>query len=431
MVKQKILGLDLGSNSIGWALLEGENGIPKGIIDAGCRIFNKAVKDGKTPTPKNAERRKKRLARRVTQRRARRKKRMQNYLIKLGLLPETLKNNPQPEIILNNLGNPYQLRAKALDKKLSKYEVGRILLHLVQRRGFLSSKKTLLGDMADDPDILAILQEEDPSFDSSEKNKEESKFKDDINKFKKAIHASGSRTLGEYLSRRGHHDCKRNRRREGGQLRTDRQMYRDELSLIWAEQCKYHDILNDKIKQEIEHIIFYQRPLKLKAGRQGNCSLEPRNKRARMGRLEVQKSRYLQDINHLKYRFSDESERISLNEAQRTRLIDLFERVLSPSFEEIRTTLKLPEGVTFNLDNGIKKLKGNTTAIKIRKILSDWDDWTEQKQYALVEDLITINKKSVLNRRLITHWNIPVKTAVKLCMIELEPWTRQAFFKSH
>lgn len=432
MVKQKILGLDLGSNSIGWALLEGEDGIPKGIIDAGCRIFNKAVED-KTPTPKNVERRKKRLARRVTQRRARRKKRMRNYLIKLGLLPETLKDSPQPEIILNNLGNPYQLRAKALDKKLRKYEVGRVFFHLVQRRGFLSSKKTLLGDMADDPDVLAILREEDPSFDASKKNKEESAFKDDINKFRKTIQASGSRTLGEYLSRRDHHDCKRNRRREGGQLRTDRQMYRDELSLIWAAQCKYHDILNDKVKQEIEHIIFYQRPLKLKAGRQGNCSLEPRKKRARMGRLEVQKFRYLQDINNLQYRFPGESEKISLNETQRTRVIDLFERVLEPSFAKIRTTLKLPKDIIFNLESDIifnlesdiKKLKGNTTAIKIRKILPEWDDWPVENQYALVEDLITINKKSVLRKRLMSdkdeHWNLPFKTAVKLCLIELEP----------
>ena len=48
-----ILGLDLGSNSLGWALLSaGPDGQPGGIIDTGVRIFPKAVED-KTPTPKN------------------------------------------------------------------------------------------------------------------------------------------------------------------------------------------------------------------------------------------------------------------------------------------------------------------------------------------------------------------------------------------
>ena len=75
-----ILGLDLGSNSIGWALLKATAGKPTGLIDLGSRIFNKAVED-KTPTPKNQKRRNSRLARRVVQRRARRKQRMLNYLV--------------------------------------------------------------------------------------------------------------------------------------------------------------------------------------------------------------------------------------------------------------------------------------------------------------------------------------------------------------
>ena len=54
--KRKVLGLDLGSNSIGWALLEEVDKRPQSIIDLGCRIFTKAVED-KTPTPKNVSRR--------------------------------------------------------------------------------------------------------------------------------------------------------------------------------------------------------------------------------------------------------------------------------------------------------------------------------------------------------------------------------------
>ena len=74
---KKILGLDLGSNSVGWALLEQKDGKVSKIIDIGSRIFNKAVEE-KVPTPKNQKRRDMRLGRRVLQRRARRKQKMLN-----------------------------------------------------------------------------------------------------------------------------------------------------------------------------------------------------------------------------------------------------------------------------------------------------------------------------------------------------------------
>ncbi|MBC6429051.1 MAG: hypothetical protein GDA55_07500 [Cellvibrionales bacterium] len=50
-MSKKILGLDLGSNSLGWALLSADDKErPNGLIDMGVRIFPKAVED-KTPTP--------------------------------------------------------------------------------------------------------------------------------------------------------------------------------------------------------------------------------------------------------------------------------------------------------------------------------------------------------------------------------------------
>lgn len=49
-MSKKILGLDLGSNSIGWALLEENNGKPDKIINMGSRIFTKAVEEKNTHT---------------------------------------------------------------------------------------------------------------------------------------------------------------------------------------------------------------------------------------------------------------------------------------------------------------------------------------------------------------------------------------------
>ncbi len=165
---------------------------------------------------------------------------------------------------------------------------------MVQRRGFLSNRKTLIGDMADDPDVIAALEDLELQTPRIEQDKEETTFKAEITQLKAAIEESGCRSLGEYLANLDFHDVKRNRAREGGKLRTDRQMYRDELGLILGVQCRHHKGLTTEVCQQFEDIIFKQRPLKLRADRVGKCSLEPKNTRARFARLEVQKFRYLQ-----------------------------------------------------------------------------------------------------------------------------------------
>jgi len=417
-MSKKILGLDLGSNSIGWALLEGENNELQQIIDIGCRIFIKAVED-KTPTPKNMKRRQARLARRVIQRRARRKQRMLNYLVSLDLLPSTLQGHTQPETILNELGDPYQLRAKSLDEALSSHELGRVFLHLVQRRGFLSNRKTLLGDMINDPDVLATLDELDEKDDQS--GEEEKEFKQDISQLRQTIRERGCRTLGEYLSCIQSPESKRNRKRNGGHLRTDRQMYREELDLIWNEQKKHHAILTTAVKEQIEEIIFKQRPLKLKDDRVGSCSLEPGRKRVQIARLEYQKFRYLQDINNLKYldNYTDTWNRLTEN--HRKALIELFDNKKNITFPQIRKTLGFDRSVEFNLEHGNKKLKGNITACTLRKVLPEWDEMPEEEQLNLLEDLLTIKKKSALKKRLMKHWDFDLRTTIDLCLLEFEP----------
>lgn len=416
-----ILGLDLGSNSVGWALLEANNdGEPIGIIDCGSRIFNKAVED-KTPTPKNQARRQARLARRVLQRRARRKQRMLNYLVSLNLLPKELQGNYQPEIVLNPLGNPYELRAKALDHRLAPFELGRVFLHLVQRRGFLSNRKTLLGDLVDDPDVAAVLEDAEFADEKANKNSEETAFKKDITALRETIISAGKRTLGEYLASLPVHANKRNRAINGGHLRTDRQMYRDELELIWAQQAKHHKVLTEAVREQIEHIIFHQRPLKLRPDRVGKCSLEPKNNRAKWAWMEAQRFRYLQDINHLTYFDPYHEKDFPVSEKDRPKVVELFEQNEVVKIKPLKGAMGLSGSHTFNLERGNKKLKGNTTACAIREVYPEWDALDEEQQSLLVEDLITMQKKSALKKRLIGHWKLPLETAVKLCMVGLEP----------
>lgn len=418
-MNKKILGLDVGSNSLGWALLEESNGEISNIVDIGCRIFNKAVEE-KVPTPKNAKRREMRMGRRIIQRRSRRKQRMLNYLVSFGLLPKELQGHPQPEIILNALGDPYELRTKALDSELTPYEFGRVLLHMVARRGFLSSKKLIAGDLVDDPDAVAYLNALD---NGSSQNSEESAFKEDIASVRKAIDEANVRTLGEYLHKLKQGECKRNRHHSGGHLRTDRTMYQDELELIWLKQHQYFTSLPDDFMADnkgIKEIIFYQRPLKLNKDRIGKCSLEPKNNRASIARLEAQRFRYLQDINILEYFDRHTDQWVKINKVDRQKLTIFFEHHPKITISELKRQLGLDKFTKLNLE--AKNLKGNTTAFEIRSVLSDiWDDFLEENKKALVEDLLSIKKKSALKSRLINHWKIEKSKVVKLCLLEFEP----------
>ncbi|WP_231383583.1 hypothetical protein [Methylobacter luteus] len=189
-MSKRVLGLDLSANAIGWALLEEMHGSSNRIIDLGCRIFSKALEE-KAPSSKDAERRNAGLIRRILQRRARRKQRMLNYLLKLDLLPQELQTSSQPGAILNQIGNPYHLRAKALDQKLSRHELGRVILHLVHHGSLPRSRKTLLGDMVDDPDALAVLAELGEGEDHAERGKEEMAFKKDVEAIKDGYQRDG------------------------------------------------------------------------------------------------------------------------------------------------------------------------------------------------------------------------------------------------
>ena len=153
----------------------------------------------------------------------------------------------------------------------------------------------------------------------------------------------------------------------------------------------------------------------------GKCSLEPTRKRAAIARLEYQRFRYLQDINNLEY-FDPYSETwCRLSDDDREKLSVLFEKQPGLTFTKIRKALGLEKHHEFNLDSGVKKLRGNTTACAIRDAYPKWDDLNAAQQQALVEDLVSIKKKSALKTRLQNHWKLDGEQAVRLCMVELEP----------
>ncbi|HTN60157.1 MAG TPA: hypothetical protein VL147_01225 [Devosia sp.] len=139
--KQKALfAFDMGSNSIGWGVLGlDEDNDPSCIIDAGSRIFS----DGREPKSGASLAEGRRLARGMSRRRERYKRRRKAVLRTLteyGLMPadkaarqalvaET--NDGKFDAVANDV---YALRARALNEKLPLAHLGRALFHLNQRR---------------------------------------------------------------------------------------------------------------------------------------------------------------------------------------------------------------------------------------------------------------------------------------------------------
>lgn len=95
--REYILGIDLGTNSLGWALVARTEEQPTELIQAGVRVFDAAM-DGDIESgheeSKNRARREARLHRRQLWRRARRLAKTFRLLQRFGLLPAGAASSP-------------------------------------------------------------------------------------------------------------------------------------------------------------------------------------------------------------------------------------------------------------------------------------------------------------------------------------------------
>lgn len=165
---KKIIGLDLGTTSIGWAVVnEAENDSEKSsIVRLGVRV-NPLTVDEKNnfekgrPITTNSDR---------TQKRSKRRK-MHRYKMRRDNLIEVLKREGfiTDQTILAEHGNnttfeTYRLRAKAVSEEVSLEQFARILLMINKKRGYKSSRKAKNeeeGSLIDGMSIAKELYEKD------------------------------------------------------------------------------------------------------------------------------------------------------------------------------------------------------------------------------------------------------------------------------
>jgi len=239
---KQILGLDLGSASVGWAVIEEKDDNTK-IVALGSRIIPYDGTEGQdfakgTGESRNALRTKARTARKGYDRYQLRRKYLVDTLVKNDMMPdENLKSLPKMQL--------WELRGKAVTENISKQELGRLLLWLNQKRGYKSSRSDANLGKKDTEYVIAV------------------KSRYEIIKEKHF-------TIGQYF----YNELKNNEYFRIKENIFPREAYIEEFDTISAKQ-KEHLGLTDELIAEIRNkIIYYQRPLKSQKGLVSVCEFE-------------------------------------------------------------------------------------------------------------------------------------------------------------
>ena len=419
------LGLDIGIASIGWAIINSDNEKFE-IIDSGVRIFTKA----ENPKDKSSLALPRRMARSARKRNQRRKARIlqiKKYLIEtLGLSPDLFftKTTALP-IIFNtskNFKSPWQLRLEALKRKLSNEELARVILHIAKRRGYNDITYGL-----EDTESGSILKA--------------------INENRKELLGTKYQTIGEmmcekYFQKRREDTSEfkfynvRNRGKENYNRCIGRSDLLEELEIILERQEKFGNdaITQDfkknllgnkeaKSKQEIEGLIFYQRPLKSFEDKIGKCQFFQTKPRACKSSPSAEKFVALTKIlNTLIYIHKQTGIIWDLPSIIAKILEKAKAKKKGVSYQELKEILELPKEFQFKglsyendksenktflaLENTIKLLEINPdidikTQDEIAQILGRNRDWEkiakELKELGLTQEQIQKIKNAKLN----------------------------------
>lgn len=366
------LGLDLGTNSLGWAVYSlDKDKNPVELVDMGVRIFSDG-RNPKTREPLAVERRNSRSIRRQIYRRKLRRKQTFRLLQKEGLFPKT-----KDECLELKKMNPYELRIKALDEVLEPYELGRVLFNLSVRRGFKSNRK------------------DETRTDTSENEKKDKKKlsqSDMCVELENAIKDSGFRTIGEFLwyTREEH---------KGIRFVPDRmkfyplrKMYEEEFFLIRQKQEKAFSKVD---WDAIYHLIFDQRPLRPQE--RGRCQYLTDKERTFKAMPSSEKVRILQEVRNINYQ-NEEGKVLPLSEEQEDLLVNILYSQATIKFDALKKKLGLSSGCSFNLESQVRTgLNGSPTSVKLRNELNFgllWDTFSLEEQDGIVEKLITAEEDS-------------------------------------
>ena len=336
------IGLDIGIASVGWAVVAlNENAEPYGLIRCGSRIFD-AAEQPNTGESLAAPRREARSTRRRLRRRSLRKADLYELMAQNGLpgraeIEEAVQAGHLPDI--------YALRVQALDGPVTAMDFARILLHLMQRRGFRSNRKA--DDAQKDGKLLQAI-------DANTRRMEENHY----------------RTVGEMMYRDPVFAEHKRNKSENYLSTVRRDQIVEEAVQLFAAQRQYGAAWASP-EMEAEYLTILTRQRSFDEGPGGNspyggnivekmvgiCTLEGQAEpRAAKATWSFEYFTLLQKINHIRIIESGAARILTAEERQE--LLSVCYQTDKLDFARIRKALALSEQARFNM---VRYRDGQTT----------------------------------------------------------------------
>lgn len=318
-MKNRTLGIDLGTNSIGWAIVE-NNEDACSLLDVGALIFQEGVAREKGQEKPAVEAR--------TNARGMRRHYFRRRMLKVELLKVLVDNEmcpflsgeslklwltkkiypTDPDFLAwqktNENDNPYFARHTALNRTLNletredRYLLGRALYHLAQRRGFLSNRK-------------------------DQTKEREGEVKTSISDLSREMGENNCDFLGELFFKFYNEN------------RKIRSHFTDRVNHIEKEFyaiCRKQNLSEALIKQ-LHRAIFYQRPLKSQKGLIGKCIFESGKSRCAISHPAFEEYRMLGFINNVKVKESGNCDYRPLSSQEKDKVKKLFFRKSKETFD--------------------------------------------------------------------------------------------------
>ena len=404
LMSKHVLGLDLGVGSIGWCLIALDaQGDPAEILGMGSRVvpLNNATDAadfsvGKAFTA-NQERTARRTMRRGFARYQLRRYRLRRELEKVGMLPDAA-------LIQLPLLELWELRERAATagRRLTLPELGRVLCHINQKRGYRHVKS----------DAAAIVGDEGEKKDSN------SAYLAGIRANDEKLQAE-HKTVGQYFAEQ----LRQNQSESptGGisyRIKDQifsRQRYIDEYDQIMAAQrVHYPDILTDEfIRMLRDEVIFMQRPLKSCKHLVSLCEFEKQERVMRVqqddgkgGRQLVERKvkfgpkvapkssplfqlcRIYEAVNNIRLTRPDGSPR-DITPEERVKIVAHLQSSASLSFAALKKLLKEKALIADQLTSK-SGLKGNTTRVALAAALQPYPQYHRLLDMELETRMMTV-----------------------------------------
>ena len=433
--KKYSLGLDIGTSSIGWAVLDLDK---DRIHDLGVRIFERP-EDPQNGDSLAKPRRDARSARRRLKRRRQRLNHLKQFFVDQNILTKD-----QVEEVLDyrsdfNKLDVYDLRARALTEELSPEELLKVLYQIAKRRGFKSNRK--------------VVEESD---------KEGGRVTSALKANEKFLADNNYTTVGDALSRDEKFALHKRNKRDDYTNSFARDDFLRELEAIIKTQRNY--TLKNVSEQAITELIYgindgqvtnvsaimYQRPFMTKELIEkmvGGCTFEKDEKRAPKASYSFEVFRLASDLSHLVFIPRDASKRqakrenleVRLSPEQISKVIDAAKSQKSLTYKKVRSTAgisedyapkdvrgKKKEGDEFGEDNTFGGLKAYSD---IKSALKDLpEDWAKIDNESAINQIAYILTTQKADEGILAELDsLPLSDKAKEAIIKIKPTNFKAF----